>query len=671
MLTTDDGDGNTVIEFNPQMEDSDSESDHDENLAEECSEDILTSISSQLLLDIEEDDRSRAEWLQMREKAIGLLGIKLMPPRGDVAGGGSPLEGMSVYQDSALLEASIRFQANARGELLPSGGPLKVENGGAPITQNDNQADALEKAGNEFLTVTCTEYVPDSDRAFFQVGWSGCAFKKGFHCAIRRRPVIEAVDAKDLIISNQATDIYNACRVTHRIPMSKSVLIRMQIAGAYRDIELVTTPATEENVVDKKIQNVQGVKKESSRPENLDRILYESYCDLDIPGYEHKLNGKITGLPVPYKVTIDKASRQILEIRRNWKEGDEQCIKRRTFIMYPFIPAFGFYPLGLMHVLGNATNAITAALRIILDGGMFGNFPGFIYAKTGTGQDKNDFRIAPGGSAAVNVGIDGNVRDKIMPLPYKPTDAAFVQFVEALKENAQRLGGTAEVQTGEGNHEAPVGTTIALIEQSQKVLSAVHKRLHQAQSEEFKMLQELLQEDPEALWRHKGKDFHPWNEQLIRQALENYELVPRADPNIPSHMVRMAKAEALKQLVLLSPEQWNVLGVTQFYLDQIGLPEAKQWLQGPPPPQQPQVDPASQAKAASNVAIQNMKNASAGEDRQLKMLEMQQKQQSDAADRASRENVQKLQLAKELAIHPLSQEIIQNQNPGLGAGITP
>lgn len=674
VLVTDDDGGNTVVEFNPHFDFGDdegegSESDHNANLAEECGEDVLTAIASQLLLEIEEDDRSRSEWLQVREKALGMLGLKIQPPRGDVGTGGAPMEGMSSYQDSALLEAAIRFQSNARGELLPSGGPLKVENGGAPIQQNDAQAEALEKAGNEFLTVTATEYVPDTDRLFFQVGWAGCAFKKGFHCAIRRRPVIESVDAKDLIISNQATDIDNACRITHVIKMSKSVLIRMQIAGAYRDVKLIAAPTQDENSVDRKIASIQGVKPSTSLPENIDRTLYECYCDLDIPGYEHKLNGKVTGLPIPYKVTVDKASRQILEIRRNWKEGDEQCIKRRTFVMYPFIPWIGFYPLGLMHILGNATQAITSALRIILDNGMFSNFPGFIYNKAGGGQDKNDFRVAPGTGIAVNAPVGGKLSDNIMPLPYKPTDAAYVAFVEQLKENTSRLGGTAEIQVGEGNHEAPVGTTISLIEQAQKVMSAVHKRLHQAQAEELKMFQELLQEDPEALWRHKGKP--PFNEQILRDALENYELVPRADPNIPSHMVRMAKAEALKQLVTLSPDQWDIKSVTEFYLDQIGLSDAKQFLIPPQPPQQPQVDPAAAAKAQSAVAVQGMKNAAGAQDRQLKVMELQQKAQSDAAERQSRETVQKLQLAKELAIHPLSQGIIENQNPGLAANVNP
>lgn len=635
-------------------------SDHDENLAEIIDPGILATIASDLIQDIEDDDRSRSEWMTLREQAIGLLGLKINPPKTDPGGNGAPFEGMSSYQDSALLEASIRFQANARGELLPAGGPLKVQNEGAPTTQNDDQADALEKSANRFLTVTSTEYVPDSDRLFFQTGWSGIGFKKGFHCPIRRRPVIESVDAKDLIVANTATDIDNAARVTHAIKMSRTVLIRMQIAGAYRDVPL-GSPIESVNVVEQKIGSVQGVKvtAATSKPQNMDRLIYECYCDLDIPGFEHKLKGRITGLPIPYRVTIDKSSKQILEIRRNWKEGDEQCMKRKTFVAYQFIPFMGFYPLGLMHILGNTTNIITAAMRILIDAGMFGNFQAWLYAKTGQGQDKTDFRAAPGTGIPVNVGPGEKISDKFMPLPTKPIDPSFIQFIENIKETAQRLGGTAEMQVGEGNQQAPVGTTIALIEQAQKVMSAVHKRLHQAQAEEFRMLQELLQEDPEALWRHNGSEFHPYNEEILRAALNNYELVPQADPNVPSHMVRMAKAEAVKGIVMSAPEYHNVKDALEWYYDQIGTPEAKRFIVVPQPPAQgpPQLDPNAVKAQIANQTLQ-AKSAESAQDHQFKMIELAQKAQDAALDRQARTDQQKLELARELAIHPMSAGIV-------------
>ena len=666
-MPDEDGQGGIWVTVGDQTDTPDDTSDHDQNLAEIIPEGTLATIATSLLQDIEEDERSRSEWMQLREQAIGLLGLKINPPKSDPGGNGAPMEGMSSYQDSCLLEASIRFQANARGELLPAGGPVKVLNEGAPTGQNDDQAEALEKATNRFLTVAATEYVPDSDRLFFQVGWSGLGFKKGFHCPVRRRPVIESVDAKDLIVSNNATDIDNAARVTHAISMSHAVLIRMQIAGAYREVQL-GSPVENTTVVDAKIASVQGVKKlGSTKPENMDRPILECYCDLDIEGFEHKLNNRVTGLPIPYRVTIDKSSRQILDIRRNWKEGDEQCLKRKTFVAYQFIPFMGFYPLGLMHILGNTTNIITAAMRILIDGGMFGNFQTFIYAKTGTGQDKTDFRAAPGTGIPFNVGPGEKIADKIMPNPGKPIDPSFIQFIENIKQSAQRLGGTAEMQVGEGNQQAPVGTTIALIEQAQKVMSAVHKRLHQAQAEEFRMLQELLQEDPEALWRHNGSDFHPYNEELLRTALNNFELVPQADPNVPSHMVRMAKAEAGRQLIKDAPQMWDIKSAIEWYCDQLGVPELKRFIVDPA--QQQQADPPPDPnviRAQAAIQTAQAKSSDAAQDRQLRIQEMAQKAQDAALDRTARVEEQKLELAKELAIHPMSAGIVAGQQaPGL------
>ena len=653
VLVTDDGE-HTIIEFNPNLGDEFNDSKHDENLAEVLEDSILATIASDLLKDIEEDEQSRSEWMEVRRRAIGLLGLQVVQSAGDISNGGAPLEGMSTYMDSGLLEASIRFQANARGELLPSGGPVKVENDGEPNSLNDQQADMLEKSVNNFLTVTSTEYVPDTDRLFFQVGWSGVGFKKGFHCPLRRRPVIESIDAKDLIVSNQATDIDGAPRVTHVIKMSKTTLIRMQIAGAYRDITL-SEPVEDSTTVDRKISDIQGIKPvTSTSQQDLDRTIYECYADYDVPGYEHKLKGKITGLPIPYKFTIDKASRQILEIRRNWKEGDEQCTKRKTFVMYPFIPALGFYPMGLMHILGNATLALTAAFRIILDNGQFNNFPGFLYAKTGTGQDKNDFRVAPGTGVGVNVSLNGKLSDSIMPLPYKQTDPSFISFLEQIKMLVSRLGGTGEMQIGEGNQQAPVGTTIALIEQAQKIMSAVHKRLHQAQAEEFRILRELLQEDPEALWRDKPRP--PFNAQVLKDALENYELTPQADPNVSSHMVRLARAEAFRNLVsqtlLQDPTLWDARGAIAYYLDQLNMPEGKRFIMPPPPPAPPMQAPDPHViKANSALKIQAMKMMEGDKDRQLKAAELQQKSQLAAQEAASRQQEQKLDIAKEIAIH--------------------
>ena len=666
-----DGDGNTIFDFGPES-DIHKDTGHNENLAEVIDDSTLGDIAADLLRDIEEDDRSRAGWLLDREKAIGLLGMKVAPPRASVAAGGAPFDGLSTYQDGALLEACVKFQANCRGELLPASGPGKVENDGAPVEQNDQQADALEKAFNQFLTVGSPEYVPDHDRLFFQTGFSGLGVVKGYHCPLRRRPVAESIDAKDLIISADVTDIDSAARVTQRILMKHSTFIRMQIAGAYLDTDVTAPPEIEKNVVDSKLESVTGVTKtQSAKPGNNDRVLYECYADYDIPGFEHKLKGKLTGLPIPYKFTIDKASRKIIEVRRNWKEDDEQCMKRKTFVVYPFVPYFGFFPLGLMNLMGNATNGITAAFRVAIDNGMINNFPFWLYAKNGSGQDKTSFTAGPGQGIPVNVPAGGKIADMFMPVPTKNLDPAFVQIMQMVKADAQRIGGTADIQVGEGKQNAPVGTTIALLEAATKVMDSVHKRMHQAQAEEFRMLRDLLQEDPEALWRYKGKA--PYNADILIEALNNYDLVPQADPNVSSHMMRVQKAEAGAQLIERTANalQWDVQGATELYCDQVGIPQLKRFIQGPAqpmPPQQPGVPGADNgARAAAMVATQRMKSQDAAQDRQLEAQKLALTAHDNQANRMQRDAEKQIDLAREILIHPLAGEAIAQPsvtNPG-------
>lgn len=665
VLETDDDEGGTLIDFDPQIEHEDIESDHYENLAEEIDENILDSIASELIRGIEDDQRSRQEWLAQRARELDILGLKIEAPRSDLGSSAAPMEGMSSVRHPLVLEAVLRFQANARGELLPSGGPLKIDNEGLETAQISDEAERLEKDCNVYLTSTCTEYVPDTDKLLFGVGSCGAGFKKGYHHPLKRRPVIESVDAEDLIISNTATDIQSAARVTHVIKMSKPVLIRMQIAGAFRDVEL-STPEEQANQVSRKVARIQGIDSSGADPRDVDYTLYECYCDYDIPGYEHRHKGKITGLPIPYKIVIDKTSRKILEIRRNWKEGDEECIKRKTFVMYSFIPWKGLYPLGLMHILGNTSNALTAAWRIALDAGMFGNFPGFLYALTGTGQDKNSFRVAPGSGVGVNVGAEGKLSDKIMALPYKSVDPSFLQLIENVGATGQRVGGTAESNVGEGNQNAPVGTTLAMIEQAQKIMSAVHKRLHASQAEEFQILKELLQEDPEALWRHrKGrKNQHAWDEQTLLAALENYDLIPVADPNTPSHMHRMARAEAFAQKVAANPAMFDLKKVYAYYFHAIGIDGIEQFFAPPAPPQAVQPD-QNLVKSLQGAHAAQLKAESEAQANQVKLLDIQTRAAEGQANRQSKEKIEQLKIAERLAVHPSSQMLLAgNQPPG-------
>ena len=600
-------DGSVVIDFDPRAA-AEKSSEHDANLALEIEQGELDRIASELLEGIEIDDQSRSEWLSTRAKGIDLLGLKLEDPRSDAGSSSAPLEGMSTVRHPLLLEAVLRFQANARGELLPADGPVKISNDGKSTVQNDNQADALEDDFNHYLTSIATEYYPDTDRMLFMLGFGGTMFKKVYHCPIRNRPVSESVDAKDIIVSNATTDLANAGRVTQRIQMRRSVLRRMQLLGVYLDIDL-QPPQPDPDAINKKVNEVQGTANNTVRPEDLDYTIYECYAELDIKGYEHEQNGKATGLPLPYRVTIDRTSRQVLEIKRNWKEGDDKYLAKKVFVPYQFVPGLGFYAIGLLQILGNTENALTAAWRLMLDAGMFANFPGFLYAKSGaTRQTTNQFRVPPGGGAAVDVG-GAKLSDSVMPLPYKEPGPAMMQLTDNIAQTGQRVGGTAETQVSEGRADAPVGTTLALIEQAAIIMSAVHKRLHAAQAEEFQLLKALFKEDPGALTRHDRKRAD-WNEKVIIQALENYDLVPQADPNTPSHMHRLMKAMAIKQLQAASPDLYDAKAVDTRVLSMIKVDDPESLFAPPKPPMAlPPPDPVEMAKIAQKREQGNQKFA--------------------------------------------------------------
>jgi hypothetical protein len=403
----------------------------------------------------------------------------------------------------------------------------------------------------------------------FMVGFGGDGFKKVYFCPLRNRPVSESIDAEDLIVNNSATDLENSRRITHRIMMKPSVVKRMQIIGAYRDIPLSEPGAPSLNAAQEERNAQQGVSNTVMNHEDRDREIYECYCELDIKGFEHLWKKKPSGLEVPYRVTVDVSSRQILSIVRNYEEGEELPTARKVFVKYPFVPGLGFYDIGLLHILGNTTNAVTAAWRELLDAGMFAAFPGFLMADQGARQNTNIFRVPPGGSATVKTN-GMKISDAIMPLPYKEPSPALMTLAQNIAEYGQRVGGTSELAVGEGRQDAPVGTTLAIIDQATKVMNSVHKRLHSAQAEEFQLLKKCFSDNPESFWQRNKSPAYPWDEQTFRQALDNYYLIPQADPNTASHTQRMMKTMALIQLAQTAPDMYDLKAVNRQALRTIG-----------------------------------------------------------------------------------------------------
>lgn len=701
-------DGSVIVDFGPKgRDDEGDESDFFANLAGQIGDDELGRIAEELLRGVESDEMSRHEWLETRAEGIRLLGWQLKAPEGSVDNTSS-LEGISRVDHPLLSEAVLRFQANARGELLPSDGPVKVRDdkyetasdnstaapaqsrgalgdgaaastvhmgegditGGYPQSAaasthpRDNLAEALERDLNHYLTAVAKEYYPDTDRMLLYVGFGGCGIKKVYRCPLRRRPVSESVDVKDFIVSNAATDLASSGRFTQRVMMRRSMLRRMQIVGAYRDVSLASDPNPTPNEVDREIAETQGVSPIAQLPEDRDYTIYEVYAELDIPGFEHKVDGEPSGLAVPYVVTIEKDSRQVLAIRRNYDENDELCTVKVPFVKYPFVPGLGFYDVGLVHLLGNTTRALTAMWRIGIDAGMFANFPGFLYLSSALKKRDNHFRVPPGGGAPVESSAM-DIRQAVMPLPYHETGPGFSALMADVAQTGQRVGGTAEVMVGEGRQDAPVGTTIALIEQATKVLDAVHKRLHTAQAEEFALLRDLFREDPSALIAHKRSELKAMgaSDEVVIQALNDYELVPMADPNTPSHMHRVMKATAIKQLQAANPALYDAKKVDERILEMIGVNDPEELFAPPQAPQGPPLpSPDKSLEAQARLQQTTMQTQQRAASDALRYAD-------SAKDRESKEKLAVMDLAKTLAIHPESESLTQqfiNHPPGGG-----
>jgi hypothetical protein len=560
------------------------------NLVDEIDSGVLSGIAEDLLRAVDEDIQSRMEWIEDRALGIKLLGLKIELPNVQGAADGAPVEGMSKVRHPLLLEAVLRFQANARSELLPTDGPVKIRNddNNAALAE-DELANDYERDMNHYLTARAVEYYPDTDRMLLMLGFGGTTFKKVYFCPIKGRPVSISVDAEDIIVNQAAVSLSDARRVTHRTFMRKSMVKRMQILGVYKDIELSDPLPRKEDALDEEKKSQQGLTVNNYRPDDRDREIYEICCELNIPGFEHKHKGKDSGLEIPYVVTIDLSTRQILAISRNFDEDDQELPTARTrYVKYTFVPGLGFYDIGLLHILGNTTNAVTAAWREMLDNGMYANFPGFLTAKSGTRQNTNIFRIPPGGSAQIDT-AGMPIGQFAMPLPYETAHMApMMALVQDMVQTGQRVGGTSEMQVGEGRAEAPVGTTLALIDQAVKIMNSVHKRLHASQAEEFQLIVKCFVEHPESFAGPKCKS--KWDTARFLQAATNCELVPQADPNTASAGQRILKLQGLATLQTTFPSLMDPVAICKAAIRGIGYSNPQQFMvppaaQGAPPPQ--------------------------------------------------------------------------------------
>jgi hypothetical protein len=548
-IAIDTDDGGVVVQLNPQRQ-QDDEADEDPtkfyaNLIDRIGAGELGTIANELHEAVSTDDDSRSEWLANRAAAMDLLGLKMEDPKsGD---GASAVDGQSVVTNPLLLDAVLRGWANAQAELLPAEGPCKIADfSELPENQKDLLGEALQRDMNYYLTTTATEFGPEtSHMLLWGCYFGGSGFKKVYTHPIKKRPYSEAVDPAHLIVSD-ATKDFDACeRVTHQITMRQSVMKRYQAKGIYKKVDLAP-PVSQPNQVDENIAATQGVAVGRQRPEDMPYTLWETQCELDLPDFAPK-QFKDSGVPLPFLVTMDKDSMTILSIRRDWKPEDEECSRKKMYVKYPYVPGPGFYGTGLAQILGNSTAAMTAAWRISLDSGMLANFPSFLMDKLAGRQNTSDIRLSPGQAYGVETG-GRPLKDVIADLPFNDVTAGFMQMMDKITEQSKAVGGAPDIPVGEGMQNIPVGTMLAHIEQSTKVMAAAHKGQHRALDEELSLIADLFRENPESFWKGNKTAKSYWTVQNLIQALNERTLVPKSDPNVPSHIHRVMKAVALVEL---------------------------------------------------------------------------------------------------------------------------
>jgi hypothetical protein len=661
-VETDRPDGSVVVQLDARKpkdgDDEDAENEWFANLADEVDPQELSRIAEDLIDAIQADDRSRGEYLEIRKRGMGLLGTKLEDPRSSVD---SSVDGMSTVTNPLLLEAVLKGWANAQAELLPASGPVKIKDDGEETAQEDDLADAFQRDMNHWFTTTAPEYYPDTSHMLLWGTYlGGSGFKKVYRCPMRRRPVSESVEPEHLIVSNTTKDFRASARITHEIPMRPSVMKRMKFIGAYRDVAL-TQPTPTLNVVDAKKASMQGTTAQQSRPEDQDYTLYESQCELDLDQFipeGNKLKGE--GIPLPYLVTIDKDSREILALRRDWNEDNPECERKRMYVKYPYVPGPGFYGTGLLNILGNSSAAMTAAWRLSFDSAMFSNFPAGFISKIGNRQNSSNVRLSPGQWEPIDTGQQpiGNV---LLPNPYKDVTAGMMAIIKEITEQSKSVGGSADIPTAEGIQNVPVGTMLAAIEQATKIMAAAHKGMHTAATEELELIVDLFRDNPEDFWRSNKvcpKDY--WTAEKFNLALANCNLVPVSDPNVPSHIHRIAKALGLIQLLAV-PDFKPLLSAKEVLMRSLrAMREDPEGLVIDPPPQAaaPPIEPdkliTAQAKAQeAQTKAQKVQIDAAGQQRSdmLKSDEM-----------AAKERIANIDLQKEVIIHAHDAEHAADQH---------
>ena len=546
-----------------------------ENLADYVDDSELSVLASDILESINEDKESRSDWEKTYTDGLKYLGMKFDEGRSQ------PFEGSSGVIHPILAEAVTQFQAQAYKEMLPAKGPVKTQIIGARTVETETQADRVQEFMNFYIMNVMKDYDPELDMLLFYLPLAGSAFKKVYFDSVLNRAVSKFIAPQDLIVPYDASDLSSAERVTHEISMSHNEIKKQQISGFYKTVDVGKhSYSLDEAEVESEIDKLQGIK--SGYSEDRDHTVYEVHTILDLEGFEDLgEDGEPSGLKLPYIVTIDEQSEQVLAIRRNYNEGDPYANKINFFVQYKFLPGLGFYGLGLSHMIGGISKASTSILRQLIDAGTLANLPAGFKARGMRIRDEDE-PLQPGEFRDIDTS-GGSLRDNLIPLPIKEPSNVLMQLLGILVDSGKRFAAIADTNIGDANAAMPVGTTVALLERGTKVMSAIHKRLHYAQRLEFQLLAKVFAEYLPADYGYSTGT----GQGAIKQTDfdDRIDVIPVSDPNIFSQSQRITLAQELLQMVQSNPEIHGPLGMHEAYkrmYGALGIDNVEALLQTPP-----------------------------------------------------------------------------------------
>jgi len=547
-------DGGMVIDFEGSATEELMGADHNSNLAEFIEDSDLDEMASDLVSDFESDRTSRKEWSRSYVKGLDLLGMKIEERT-------QPWEGASGVFHPLLSEAIVRFQAQAMGEIFPASGPVRTKIVGKQTKEKSEQSKRVEHEMNYMLTEEMTEYRDETEQMLFRLPLAGSAFKKVYYDPIMERPCSMFVPAEDFVVSYGASDLMSCSRYTHVMKKTQNQVRELQVNGFYKDVDL-PEPHVDDSDIQEKYDEMDG--SEAVYDDDDRHTILEMHVDLDMPEpFEDK-----DGLARPYIVTIDKSSRTILSIRKNWYESDEKKTKRQHFIHYRYLPSLGFYGTGLIHLIGGLAKSATSILRQLIDAGTLSNLPAGLKAR-GLRIKGDDSPLMPGEFRDVDV-PGGAIRDSITFIPYKEPSSVLYQLLGNIVEEGRRIGSIADVQVGNMNPNAPVGTTLALLERSMKVMSGVQSRLHASLKKELRILAKCIHDFMPSDYSYeiegdfsRTKDFDG-----------RIDVIPVSDPNASTMAQRVTQYQSALQLAQQAPQLYDMGKLHRQMLEVLGIQDA-------------------------------------------------------------------------------------------------